>query len=981
MTEHSAEAKRGRRQARVWTALGLGSLLWFLLRTGAKPQRATYPCQQAALASGLGFLSYLAALAGALGLRRLLRRHLGAAAAAAIAALLLAVISIGHPGGATPARAAAAGLPGWTSATAVSDVFVAEAVPAPECSLDGGVLPATAPCSDPAYAFHDKGVERLVRLMETHGTYLHTTAAHPAGLIGASDVVVIKINNQWGGVGEAPSYGRLSTNSDVLKGVIWRILQHPDGFSGEIVVAENTQWANQNWDNNPANAQDQDQSYQDVVAAFQAHGYPVSFAAWDDLPLVAGSSIAGPGYPIGEYARGNSADAYVLLDDPAAAGANQFSYPKFRTSGGRYVSMRYGLWNGTSYEPGRLKLVNLPVLKKHCMAGSTIAWKNLIGFVTIADDSVRFGNWDAMHDFFWGYTGGSAPSYGLVGREIALVREPVLNIVDAIWVATEANYYGAVARQDALVASTDPFAADWYTSEYVLRPVVPDEPNDSSAARAGIFRRATRVNQTAAQATWPGSYPYIQMLDSCDSAVACAAEKSQMNAYVSAADLPTLSISNRSVSEGNAGTGTAEFTVTLSAPATGTVTAAWATADGTATAGSDYTAASGTVTFSAGTTTQPIAIAVAGDLLDENDEQFFVNLSSASGATIADGQGLGTIVDDDSSPSLSVSDATATTEGDCGTTDATFTVALSPASARTVTVAYATADGTTQAGLDYQAASGVLTFPAGTTSRNVTVPVLGDPIVEGDESYTLGIGQAVNAVIADGQGVGTIVDDDAVGSGELAHGAERSGTLTALPGPVAREAAFVLAARPLSSYEVLAEGRGDVQPLVLEKVTCQGNVTSAEPVGTGPVQTLRWENAGTDVAYERLRVRGECAATCGADAGYSIRALETTLTLARFNNSATQVSVLLIQNPTAATVAGHVYFWSPAGALLATLPISLAPMATLVSNTSGLPALAGKSGSGTIAHDGGYGALVGKAVALEPSTGFSFDTPLLPRPR
>ena len=198
---------------------------------------------------------------------------------------------------------------------------------------------------------------------------------------------------------------------------------------------------------------------------------------------------------------------------------------------------------------------------------------------------------------------------------------------------------------------------------------------------------------------------------------------------------------------------------------------------------------------------------------------------------------------------------------------------------------------------------------------------------------------------------------------------------------MAREAAFVLAARPLASYEVLAEGTGGVQPLVLEKVTCQGDVTSAEPVGTGPVQTLRWENAGTDVGYERLRVRGECAATCGADARYSIRALETTLTLARFNNSATQVSVLLIQNPTAATVAGHVYFWSPAGALLATLPFSLAPMATLVSNTSSLPALAGKSGSGTVAHDGGYGALVGKAVALEPSTGFSFDTPLLPRPR
>ena len=89
----------------------------------------------------------------------------------------------------------------------------------------------------------------------------------------------------------------------------------------------------------------------------------------------------------------------------------------------------------------------------------------------------------------------------------------------------------------------------------------------------------------------------------------------------------------------------------------------------------------------------------------------------------------------------------------------------------------------------------------------------------------------------------------------------------------------------------------------------------------------------------------------------------------------------MLQNPTPATVGGHAYFWSPTGALLATLPFSLAPQATLVSSTSGISGLAGKSGSVTVAHDGGYGALVGKAVSLEPSTGYSFDTPLLPRPR
>lgn len=554
MTEGHAGAQRKRRLPHVWTAVGLGSLVWFLIRTGSKPQRAVYPCQQAALASGVGFLSYLASLAGVEGVRRLLRRWVGTTAAAALSALLLAVVSAGHPGTATPAQAAATGLPAWNSATAVSDVFVAEAVPAPECSVDGGTLPSTPPCNDPAHAFEDEGVARLVRLMESQGTYLHATSAHPEGLIGAADVVVIKINNQWAGRGSGAGYGRLVTSSDVLKGVVWRVLQHPEGFSGEIVVAENTQnvGADGNWDISPANAQDQAQSYQDVVAAFQGQGHPVSLSVWDELPLVAGGSLGAPGYPSGEYASGNDADAYVLLDDPAAPGQNQLSYPKFRTGGGRYVSMRYGLWNGASYEPERVKLVNLPVLKKHGMAGATIAWKNLVGFVTIGSNASRFGGWDAMHDFFWGYTGSSAPSYGLIGREIALVRRPDLTIVDAIWVATQLNYDGPAVRQDALVASTDPFAADWYASEYVLRPVVEWSQDNSSAARAGTFRSATRANQTSAQATWPGSYPYIQLLDSCDTAVPCEAEKSQMNAYVSNASAPTVTISNASATEGGA---------------------------------------------------------------------------------------------------------------------------------------------------------------------------------------------------------------------------------------------------------------------------------------------------------------------------------------------------------------------------------------------------------------------------------------------
>jgi hypothetical protein len=138
-----------------------------------------------------------------------------------------------------------------------------------------------------------------------------------------------------------------------------------------------------------------------------------------------------------------------------------------------------------------------------------------------------------MHDFYWGYLGGAPRSYGLIGRQLALVRAPDLNIVDAIWVATQDNTSGDAVRADALVASTDPFAADWYASEYILRPVAEWDQNDTSAARGGTFRSATRTNQNAAQQVWPGgAYPWVDLLDDYDGNEPSLEERNQMNAYV-----------------------------------------------------------------------------------------------------------------------------------------------------------------------------------------------------------------------------------------------------------------------------------------------------------------------------------------------------------------------------------------------------------------------------------------------------------------
>ncbi len=535
MNDH-AHAPCSQRQKRTYWIIGIGSLVWLLLRSGTNPRRLVYPCQRAALMSSTGFLGYSASLIGTAHLyRSLKRRALLAGSGLLILTLVIVVVLTSSQVPPTITYASPTALPGWTSSTAVSNVFVVPNVPVPECSLDSGALPGTVPCNTPSYALHDAGIDRLVNEMESRGDYFYQTAGHANGIVGANDVVVIKINDQWGGQGDGSGQGRLSTNTDVLKGLIWRILQRPDGFSGEVVVAENTQDVNSGWNTTPANAQDQNQSYQDVVDTFQGLGYAVSFSNWDDLneDLIRGGNVDASGYPAGEYVRGNMNDAYILLEDPAATGTDELSYPKFQTVGGHYVSMRYGVWNGSSYERDRLTFINLPVLKKHGMAGSTIAWKNLIGFVTISDTERRYGGWDAMHDFYWGYTGGAHHDYGLIGREMALVRAPDLNVVDAIWVATDDNTSGNAVRQNVLLASTDPFAVDWYASEYVLRPVASSDAQDSSAARAGTFRDATRTNQNAAALVWAaGSYPYIDLLDSYDGSTPSDTEKNQMNVYV-----------------------------------------------------------------------------------------------------------------------------------------------------------------------------------------------------------------------------------------------------------------------------------------------------------------------------------------------------------------------------------------------------------------------------------------------------------------
>ncbi|AZR28771.1 autotransporter domain-containing protein [Xanthomonas vasicola pv. arecae] len=228
-------------------------------------------------------------------------------------------------------------------------------------------------------------------------------------------------------------------------------------------------------------------------------------------------------------------------------------------------------------------------------------------------------------------------------------------------------------------------------------------------------------------------------------------------------DLPVLSINDVSVNEGDAGTTNATFSVSLSAPAdAGGVSFDIATADGTATAGADYVASSLTgQTIPAGSSSATFTVLVNGDTLAEPNETFFVNVSNVTGATVSDGQGLGTIINDDAQPALSIDDVSVN-EGNSGTTTATFTVSLSAASGQTVTVNYGTADGTATASSDYVARSGTLSFAPGVTTQNVAITVNGDTAVEPNETFSVGLSGVSNATIARATGTGTILNDDAV---------------------------------------------------------------------------------------------------------------------------------------------------------------------------------------------------------------------------
>jgi len=228
---------------------------------------------------------------------------------------------------------------------------------------------------------------------------------------------------------------------------------------------------------------------------------------------------------------------------------------------------------------------------------------------------------------------------------------------------------------------------------------------------------------------------------------------------------PTISVGDISMSEGNSGPANMTFTVTASGTSGTDIVVNFATtAGGTATLGTDYLAGNGLVTILAGQTTATFNITINGDLIHESNETFNVSLSSGSGYTLtgSDMVAVGTISNDDAAPTISIAD-TSLIESVLTSANMTFTVSASSMSDIDIVVNYSISDGTAIAGSDYVATSGTVTIPAGSTSANFNVVIIGDGIYENSENYnvTLSAGSGFTVSGSDLTAIGTIFNIDA----------------------------------------------------------------------------------------------------------------------------------------------------------------------------------------------------------------------------
>lgn len=419
------------------------ALLWLILRTGRKPTRITYPCQQAAMGTASLVLAAplvhaIARGADALGERG--RRI----ATVTVLVLLMAIGGFAVSGRVPIANGVAAAVAGWMPAMAAGG---GAGLLAPDEDYRATIY-VLEDAGGPA-GNHHLGLDQLIACMGDGGLKFYRSPtvgpeSGPDGVVGADHVVLIKINSQWGERG--------GTNTDVLKGLIARVIEHPDGFTGEVVVVENTQdMGTLDWPY--SNAENPSQSALDVINLFAGLGLPVSGWLWDPIRST----------QVNEYSDGDLRDGYVV--GPYDPGPRiRVSYPKFQTAEGVYVSLKHGIWDpgSSSYDQSRLTFLNLPVLKCHgYQYGVTACLKHHVGTMTTALSTNTH----------------AGVRYGAPGAFLAEVRMADLNILDCIYILARPNSgpwcsYSEATRVDKLVSGFDPVAIDIWATKHILVPTI-----------------------------------------------------------------------------------------------------------------------------------------------------------------------------------------------------------------------------------------------------------------------------------------------------------------------------------------------------------------------------------------------------------------------------------------------------------------------------------------------------------------------------
>jgi len=403
------------------------ALAWFLLRTGTRFDRIRYPCQKVSLDMvllGIPLLGSFIAANRAKNSKRSKKR---------ITFLLLGILVVG------------------VGLLATSNSFVFDMLYAalnPETSyvqnqdLTISELHSDAPLST-VYVAKGRNpadsLNSLLSLMEEKGLSIYQTSQRE-GIIGKEDTVLIKVNGEW--------QERGGTNTDLLKAFIQKVIDHPEGFAGEIVVVENGQWAIY-LDSDRSNAKDKRQSFQKVVDYFENQGYQVSLYDWTEIGGTAGDIII-----IEEDER--KRDGYV--DMPKGV-----SYPIFTTKFGTRISLKDGIWKEDQYDKSQLKFINMPVLKSHSLMGLTGATKHYMGVLSTSLCNDGFSQHQGMVE------------HGLMGRMMAQVIYPDLNLIDANYIGVSsrgpASSYESAYKADLVLAGRDPIALDYYAGKYILYPL------------------------------------------------------------------------------------------------------------------------------------------------------------------------------------------------------------------------------------------------------------------------------------------------------------------------------------------------------------------------------------------------------------------------------------------------------------------------------------------------------------------------------